>query len=142
MNSETLKGNTSVRFVKSLTVLAILQLVALPEFVWAEGAVRNLDCKVTQICDADGACKPASEEVNFRLAPESLREDGSGKYQISYRNVQASMDATSFAGPFYWTTDSERNTLLASSETQFLWHRLVLDSTPAAELYFLACTLL
>ena len=121
-------------------IQAVLPLAIATQLAWAEGAVRTLDCRITQACLATGACAAASDAVNFRMTPENLREDGSGNYQISYRDVQASMEATSYAGPFYWTTDSERNTLLASSETQFLWHRLVLDATPEASVYFLECT--
>lgn len=124
-----------------MPILTLLYLVALPQLAWAEGAVRVLDCKVTQVCDASGACEAESDDVSFRLAPENLHEDGSGTYAITYRAIQASMEATSEAGPFYWTMGSERNTLLASSETQFLWHRLMLDPTPATRVYFLNCAL-
>jgi hypothetical protein len=115
-------------------------LLLLPNLGWAEGAVRVLDCEVTQTCDASGACAMASERVSFRMTPENLREDGSGQYQISYRNVQAGMEARSYAGPFYWTSGTEQNTLLASSETLFLWHRLTVNPAPDASVNFLNCT--
>ncbi|MEY4640177.1 MAG: hypothetical protein RLZZ227_171 [Pseudomonadota bacterium] len=124
-----------------MRTLVLLPLAALPQLAGAEGAVRTLECTIMQVCDAAGACENAAEPVNFRMAPVSVREDGSGQYQISYRDVEADMEAASYAGPFSWASDSERNTLLASSETQFLWHRLVLESTPQAEIHFLACTL-
>ena len=141
---------TCVRMPKKLRVdfntlsqasLSFLCLLMLPHLAWAEGAVRVLDCKVMQTCDASGACEATSDEVTFRLTPKSLQEDGSGQYEISYRDIQASMEATSYAGPFYWTNGTERNTLLASSETHFLWHRLALDPAPQASINFLDCTL-
>lgn len=127
-------------FSKSRAVCTLgMLLVVVPAVVRAEGAVRVLDCKVTQICDAAGVCQAASEEVSFRMAPEKLSEDGAGTYEISYRDIKASMQASSYAGPFYWTTGAERNTLLASSETQFLWHRLRLEPAPETKVHFLEC---
>jgi len=119
--------------------LLLLPLAALAHVAMGEGAARSFNCRITQTCDAAGRCQRADGEVSFRMAPESLAPDGSGTYQISYRDEQASMEARSFAGPFYWTTDSERNSLLASSETEFLWHRLKLASAPEAEIHFLTC---
>lgn len=118
-----------------------LPIAAWTQFAMGEGAVRTIDCKITQTCDAAGQCALVSDAVSFRMAPEALAADGSGTYQISYGDVQASMTATSYAGPFSWSTDSERNTLLASSETQFLWHRVILAGVPEAEIQFLSCTL-
>lgn len=130
-------------FARSLFTrsLAPVLLAMAPELVWAEGAVRSLDCKVSQVCDAAGVCESAAEAVNFRMAPESLREDGSGTFEISYRETRARMEAYSYAGPFIWNTELERNTVLASSETRFLWHQLVLGSTPAASVRFMECSL-
>lgn len=121
--------------------LILLTLSALTPLALGEGAVRTFDCRLTQTCDAAGRCETASGEVEFRMTPEALAADGSGTYRISYRDVQASMAAASLAGPFHWSTDSERNSLLASSETEFLWHRLILAPAPHAEIHFLRCAL-
>ncbi len=124
-----------------MRALGFLLLAVLPSLALAEGAVRTLDCQVRQVCDAEGACNKVSDTVQFRMAPQKLQEDGSGKYEISYAQEKAGMDALSYAGPFYWETKSEHDTLLASSETRFVWHRLVLDPTPAAKIIFLDCVL-
>jgi hypothetical protein len=43
------------------------------------------------------------------------------------------------AGPFYWESGDERHTLVASSEVDWLWHRLVLAPAPATTIRFLSC---
>lgn len=134
----TLRNNAT--FKKALPGLLSL-LPLLPALAQAEGAVRVLDCNTTQVCDAAGTCEAASDAVIFRMSPESLSADGSGTYKISYQDIEADMQASAEAGPFYWTRDVERNTLLASSETRFLWHKLQLAPTPQASILFLDCTL-
>ena len=73
------------------------------------------------------------------MQPVDAGDDGSGHYRISYADVNAEMDAQSYAGPFFWTLAKERDTLLASSETLFLWHQLTLDPVPEATIRFLTC---
>ena len=136
-----IKVSVSSHKRQSASSLLIPCLLLLPCLAWAEGAVRVFDCNVTQACDAEGACETTSDQINFRMTPGNLREDGSGDYQVSYRDVEADMNASSDAGPFYWTTGNERNTLLASSETHFLWHKLTLAPTPTTNIYFLSCML-
>ena len=140
-------AQSSGRFLKRALVL--LPLAAWVQLAAGEGAVRTFDCTITQTCNAAGRCEKAAGEVTFRMSPEALAADGSGTYQINYRHgdqinyrdVQASVKAASYAGPFYWNTNSERNSLLASSETEFLWHRLILAPTPETEIHFLSCML-
>lgn len=105
----------------------------------AEGAVRVLDCVVTQSCDAGGACQPRSEQTRFRMEPVNLLADGSGSYVMVRGEEKTDMQALSFAGPFYWGPGDERNTLLASSETEFVWHRLELTPAPVATIRFMNC---
>lgn len=133
------------RFGPALRRLAgssILILAAwLPSAAWAEGAVRLLDCTVTRVCSADGDCKPGTGRVSFRMEPVETDADGSGRYALSYGDVEADMRALSAAGPFFWTLAQQRNTLIASSDTQFLWHELELEAAPEATVRFLTCTL-
>jgi hypothetical protein len=125
---------------KSFFALSLAALLAsTPHGAMAEGAVRVLDCVVTQSCDARGACKPVPEKTSFRMEPVNLLEDGSGSYVMIHDDDKTEMQALSFAGPFYWASDDERNTLLANSETEFLWHRLELRPTPAARIEFMNC---
>jgi hypothetical protein len=114
--------------------------VLLPVGAWAEGAVRLLDCAVARVCDAAGACDSGTERVTFRMEPVETAADGSGRYGLTYGGTEADMDALSAAGPFLWTVGPERNALLASSETRFLWHRLTLEPAPEATVRFLECT--
>ena len=122
-------------------ILCLLGLAAVPVLASAEGAVRILDCQARQVCDAEGSCVTSAERVKFRLAPQAVRDDGSGSYEVSYQDKKASMQALSFAGPFYWATEKERNTLLASSEVDFLWQSIQLAPRQKSSLYFLKCTL-
>ena len=116
-------------------------LALMPNAVWGEGAVRLLDCRVAQACNAAGSCQAASGAVAFRMEPVQVGLDGSGRYQLHYGDTEAAMDALSDVGPFVWTVGEERHTLLASSETNFLWHRLTLDPVPAGTVHFLTCTI-
>jgi hypothetical protein len=116
-----------------------LGLASLPGAVLAEGAVRVLNCTLVRACDAAGACKPESMQVTFRMEPIETRPDGSGRYTLRYGEQQADMQAMSFAGPFLWTLPTERDSLLVSSETQFLWHQLVVEPAPVATIHFLTC---
>ncbi len=68
-----------------------------------------------------------------------LDETGAGSYQVSYANNRYEMKAMSYAGPFTWDTGGEIHTLLANSETKFLWHRLKLSAKPEASMQFLNC---
>ncbi|PXF31172.1 hypothetical protein WH50_11045 [Pokkaliibacter plantistimulans] len=112
----------------------------------AEGRLRILDCQITRHCDGAGQCAAGGEKVVFQMAPQHLDEGGAGSYQLSYGapgqgEVKLPMTATSYAGPFLWSMAEERDTLLASSESLFLWHQLRLTPTPQATVSFLSCTL-
>lgn len=120
--------------------LALAIALLLPVAARAEGAARVLECTVTRVCDAAGACSAATGRAAFRMEPVETHADGSGSYTLSYGDTTAAMQALSAAGPFFWTTGDQRNTLLASSETQFLWHRLALAPAPEATVRFLMCT--
>ena len=106
----------------------------------AEGAVKLLECEIVRVCDAGGHCDAGSGEVRFRMEPVELAPGGAGSYQISYLDVQASMQAMSDIGPFVWTVDSERSALIASSDSEWLWHELDLGAAPQATVRFLSCT--
>lgn len=105
----------------------------------AEGAARELACIINMDCDASGACRPANREISFRMEPLTVSDDASGTYLIRYEDSEARMQSLSFAGPFHWATDKEMNTLLASSETDFLWHHLALQPVPEASIRFMRC---
>ena len=116
-------------------LVALLPCVAL-----SEGAVRLLDCTVVTICDGSGNCEEASDQVTFRMEPVVFEASGSSRYPLSYRDTQAEMSAMSDTGPFFWTIHEERAALLASSETEWLWHRLTLGPVPEATISFLVCS--
>ena len=116
-------------------VFSLLPLTSL-----AEGAMRVLECSFDQLCDSTAACKPASGAVVFNMEPLKLDDNGAGSYEVSYADNKLEMEAMSFAGPFFWNTEGEMHTLLANSESRFLWHRLALSSKPEANMQFLHCT--
>jgi hypothetical protein len=108
----------------------------------AEGAVRQLDCRVAQVCDGAGRCRAGTGNIAFTIAPVSLAAGGAGRYTVDYGDVRAAAaEAWSDAGPFFWLVGSERNTLVASSETEWLWHRLSIEPAPRATVSFLSCWL-
>jgi len=107
----------------------------------AEGAVRIFDCAVVQVCDGTGACVAGADVVTFRMEPVEVHPDGSGRYTLRYGDVEAAMTASSETGPFIWWQGQERHVLLVSSEHDFLWHQLVVESAPAATVRFLRCEL-
>lgn len=119
----------------------LLGLGLLPALVQAEGAVRVLDCRITQECDAEANCGTLDQTIEFRMEPIALDEQGAGRYTIRYLDQNADMQALSDAGPFHWRQESERHTLIASSETRFLWHSLSFDTMPEASIRFLSCRL-
>ncbi len=106
----------------------------------AEGAVKLLECDIVRVCDASGSCDAGSGDVRFRMEPVELAVGGAGSYRISYGEFQSPMQAMSDVGPFVWMADSERNTLIASSDTEWLWHELELGAAPRATVRFLSCT--
>jgi hypothetical protein len=126
---------------KFATLPLAIFLASFPLDASAEGAVKVFDCVITKSCDASGTCKPVSEQTSFRMEPVNLLADGSGSYVMVRDGEKADVQALSFAGPFYWGTVDERNTLLASSETEFVWHRLELTPAPVAHIQFMNCVL-
>jgi len=108
--------------------------------VSAEGGVKVLDCRVARVCDGAGRCEPGAGTVTFRMEPKELGAGGVGRYTLRYGGTSADMDARSEAGPFEWSLGSERHALLASSETQWLWHALTLEPEPTATIRFLLCS--
>ncbi len=108
---------------------------------WAEGAHRYFDCHVTLLCDAAGHCEPASESLTFHLAPLDADEAGSGTFLLTYQEQETQMQSLSDAGPYVWQIDNVRHTLLASSESAFLWHQLNLNGTPDSTIRYLQCSL-
>ena len=104
-----------------------------------EGAVRVLDCTTSRICDAAGNCEPEAAERTFRWEPIQTQADGAGTYTLTDGDTEVPMQALSDAGPFFWSVGSQRNTLLVSSETQFVWHRLTLEPVPEGTVAFLTC---
>src|SRR3970040_1277640 len=112
------------RITEAARVAALGFIGLLAGAAWPEGAVRFLDCTAARVCDGAGNCQAESMQATFRMEPTETRADGSGTYTLSYGDAQAEMEAVSDAGPFFWTVGTQRNTLLASSETEFLWARL------------------
>jgi len=122
-----------------VAVAGIIGLIPVPGR--AEGAVRFLDCTVMRTCDAAGVCQLDVGQTVFRIEPVDVAADGSGRYVLSYGNSQAEMQAGSAAGPFFWTAGTQRHTLIANSETLFMWHQLTLDPVPDAAIRFMTCAL-
>jgi len=120
-------------------LLATLLLSANQQ-VLAEGAVRVLDCQITRLCNTTGQCETQDGKVQFRMAPQALDASGAGQYNLQVDGIESAMQAQSEIGPFYWNTGPERHTLLASSETRFVWHTLSLAAQPEGNTRFLACT--
>lgn len=116
--------------------LAVLQSQA----ALAEGATRILDCSIVKVCDAAGNCEPASEHVSFRMDPKELEAGGAGTYAIRYGDIETQMNALSELGPFLWTVGTERDALMISSESQWLWHELKVEPQPMAAIRFLTCS--
>jgi hypothetical protein len=122
-----------------LRSLLLSSAALLPVCAKAEGALRIFACEVVQDCDAEGVCEAARRKIEFRMAPVERAADGAGRYTIHYDDQSADLRALSEAGPFYWQQGAEHNTLLASSDTRFLWHSLSLAAAPVARVRFLAC---
>ena len=125
---------------KSMQLFTLLILA--PSLVLAEGAVRILSCEAVSACDADLQCRDESLQVTFRMEPVDLDLTNAGTYVIRYDDTEASMHGLSYAGPFYWLSDNRMNTLVASSETRFLWHRLDLSTAPVATIRNMDCRFL
>jgi hypothetical protein len=123
----------------SMVLLAFAVFAVPVGMALAEGAVRVLNCTVTQTCDGVGKCAAATDVVTFRMEPIEIEPDGSGRYTLRYGDVQAAMMASSDLGPYVWSVGQERHALLVSSEHDFLWHRLVVEPVPAATVRFLKC---
>ena len=111
----------------------------LPITALAEGALRILQCSLDQRCDGEISCSPESGDVVFNMEPVMLDDKGAGSYEITYEENQSVMTAMSFAGPFFWRTEGEMHTLLANSESRFLWHKLSLSPQPIASMQFIDC---
>jgi len=123
-----------------VVMVGIGWIAVFPAAVCAEGSVRWLDCAVARVCDGAGSCAADSSRVVFRMQPVDAEADGGGRYALSYEDAAVEMQALSDVGPFFWTAAAERHTLLASSQTEFLWHRLIVDPSPRATIRFLTCT--
>lgn len=120
------------------TLLASIML--LPPLAFAEGARKELDCQIVRVCDAAGVCQAGDGNVSFTMEPVEVGESGAGRYQLSYAQTTSEMQAVADAGPFIWTAGQERHVLVASSETEWLWHRLDLAAAPTATIRFLGCS--
>ncbi len=123
-----------------LTTILFVMFLS-PTVVLAEGAHRYFDCTTTLLCNETGACEAASDSLTFHLAPLDAGEDGSGNFMLSYQDQEVVMQALSDAGPYIWRLGNDRHTLLASSETAFLWHQLILDGRPESRIRYLHCEL-
>jgi hypothetical protein len=123
-----------------LRVLTLGLAAGAPAAVLAEGAVKVLDCTIARVCDGAGRCNAGTGKVEFRMEPKSLGAGSAGRYSLQYDGESADMEALSDAGPFVWSLAGERHALLASSETEWLWHALLLEPAPKAVVRFLACS--
>ena len=131
-------GAINTTLIRCSLILGLLPVFSQP--VLAEGGVRLLDCHQTSQCNTDGRCEANSAAVQFRLSPQSLDEGGAGQYTLLVQGTESSMQALSEIGPFYWTSAQNHHTLLASSETRFVWHTLKLAAKPEGITRFLDCT--
>jgi hypothetical protein len=131
---------TSTLFLRRALPPTLLLSAALPALVWAEGAVRVLNCQTTQVCDAIGHCRTDGETLSLRMTPKALRSDGSGEFMLHYQDRDVPMETLSEAGPFVWQLEHDRYTLLANSSTQFLLHKLSLAAEPTASVQFMTCS--
>jgi len=122
-----------------LQAMLCLSLLLVAAQAAAEGSVTVINCDVARVCDARGACEPGSGSISFRLEPLDRAADGSARYTLSYGDIVSEMRGITAAGPFLWTIGTERNALLASSDTEWLWHRLELSASPVATIRFLSC---
>lgn len=134
-----LRISFSILLIQSMKPLIIAMIALLPATALGEGALRELVCSYHRACDADGACKDEKGQIIFTMEPETVADDGSGSFIIHYGGRQAPMRAMGFAGPFTWKTPVAVSTLMASSEEQFLWHRLALSPEPTADIHFMNC---
>lgn len=119
--------------------LLLASSVLIPLVASAEGSPRVLECSFLKSCDAVGTCRPDAGKVRFRMEPVVVNAAGAGRYTIRYGTTSAPMQAISAVTPFVWTVAGERNTLLASSDTAFLWHQVKLEPTPQAMIRFMKC---
>jgi hypothetical protein len=117
-------------------LLAFGLLVSAPALT--EGAVKLLECSIASVCDGQGQCSPGSGQAAFRMEPLQVEAGGAGTYTIIYGDTKAEMNAMSEVGPFIWTVEAERHTLVVSSRTDWLWHQLASGPTPAATVRFLS----
>jgi hypothetical protein len=113
--------------------------VLLPALGQSEGARKRLDCRIVRVCDAAGVCTAGAGDIVFAMEPIELETAGAGHYTLSYAGTEAEMKAESDAGPFLWSVGRERHALIASSETEWLWHELEFDPGPQATIRFLEC---
>jgi len=118
-----------------LPVLALCLLT--PVAAMTEGAVKLLECSISRICDGQGQCEAGSGQAAFRMEPLQVEAGGVGSYTISYGDTEVAMNALSEVGPFIWTVGTERNALIVSSRTDWLWHQLASGPTTAATVRFL-----
>ena len=100
----------------------------------------SVSLAIRRVCDSAGHCSDADGEATFRMTPMQLEAGGRGSYTLSYGTTETEMFAQSEIGPFYWRLEGESNSLMPSSESEWLWHQLILDGTPSARIRFLECS--
>jgi hypothetical protein len=123
----------------ALRCAVVALAVLLPALGQSEGARKRLDCQIVRVCDAGGACSAGTGKIVFAMEPIELETAGAGRYTLTYAGTEAEMKAESDAGPFLWSVGRERHALIASSETEWLWHELAFDPGPQATIRFLEC---
>lgn len=122
-----------------------LLLAVIPALAHAEGAARVFDCRITQSCKADGACRNASGTETFRLSPIEVDAGGGGRFQLSHGGGDVSAEATAptGTGPFLWEDATGGvQALLLTDEDHLLWHRRAAGTPPRPEVLFLQCVVL
>lgn len=124
---------------KPVIRMGLVISVLMPGLLQGEGALRVLDCNKVLVCDESLTCQTESGQVVFNMEPLNLDENNAGSYTIRYDAVQVPMQGLSFAGPFHWRLDNGMHTLLASSESDFLWHSLTIDPQPVTTIRKLDC---
>ena len=125
--------------MSNLCALCILAMLA-PGSVLAEGAARDVDCKVARSCDAAGDCTMSDDHIRFRLEPENVGPDGIGTYIMSYGEISVGASKVAPPGPILWRESGEDlQSLIRDGPTGMIWHRFTPGEKPSLKVIFLTC---
>lgn len=137
--TQPLTDNAHTRHLKAVVLLVIIFLPDSQAF--AEGAVRTFHCTLERVCDTAGVCVATEGDMEFRLEPQQLDDNGAGSYRLAYEDNNVAMQAYSDAGPFTWRIGSVQHSLLVNAENRLLWHSLSLEAPLQSRSHYLECTM-